>query len=743
MNILMLIDDLEIGGAQTHVVTLARALRARGHSVTVWTQGGALEGELIADGCRIVHSLHPLTGRRFWFEALTHVRNLRQLQKRERFDILHAHTRRSAWLVRLLGRMSVTTHDPLSEGLYRKEAIRRTSRPARIVTCHALFRLRGRALSYWGEKTIAVSEDLREHLKERFGVEPARITVIPNGIDPARFHPSYAPLPSQACHVVFASRLDADCSAAAFSLIDRYPHWQRMAATVGRSLTVTLVGGGDCSAQLQAASARLRATLPDADIRLIGRKESLADLLPTAHVFVGVSRAALEALFCGCEVILAGNEGFGGRLTEENFKSFAAGNFCCRGQGDITSEGMDAAFFACLSRLDAPRPTFDLSRFDAATMAKATETVYRAVLQKARRLHVLLAGYAGCGNLGDDAIVRRLIARYHDAPAPQTVAQIVGAQAVPPPDPETEPPRLLFSVTTGGSLRLDAQSPPVQQFPRLGLFALVRAMRGADAVWLGGGCLLQNCSTHGTRSLLYYLGLLALARLCGCPAYLYANGIGPLQGRAARRVAARVLQGVRGISVRDAPSAALLLQMGLHAPVYSVDDPVSTLTGSYPSRIQANDSNAPPTLAVIPRGAGNTAENRALLHALLHLCADGVRILFFPFDTRQDTALCRWLSGALPVGAASVVPVVDEQEVLSALSGCDAVLSSRLHGLILSRCAAVPAVALPTAPSDPKLSDFARSHGLFFLPHEATAQTIEQAIRSKLLLFRKKILPPP
>lgn len=41
MNILFLIDALEVGGAETHVVTLACALHRMGHAVTV-ISGGVL-----------------------------------------------------------------------------------------------------------------------------------------------------------------------------------------------------------------------------------------------------------------------------------------------------------------------------------------------------------------------------------------------------------------------------------------------------------------------------------------------------------------------------------------------------------------------------------------------------------------------------------------------------------------------------------------------------------------------------
>ena len=43
----MVTDALDIGGAETHVVTLANGLASLGHDVTVVSGGGRLEGSLV------------------------------------------------------------------------------------------------------------------------------------------------------------------------------------------------------------------------------------------------------------------------------------------------------------------------------------------------------------------------------------------------------------------------------------------------------------------------------------------------------------------------------------------------------------------------------------------------------------------------------------------------------------------------------------------------------------------------
>ena len=57
-------------------------------------------------------------------------------------------------------------------------------------------------------------------------------------------------------------------------------------------------------------------------------------------------------------------------------------------------------------------------------------------------------------------------------------------------------------------------------------FKVLRAMWRSDMLILGGGSLLQDVT--GTKSLFFYLSQIILARLCACPVFLYAQGIGPI-----------------------------------------------------------------------------------------------------------------------------------------------------------------------------------------------------------------------
>lgn len=718
MNILLLIDALDVGGAETHVITLAKGLRAAGHRVYVVSSSGRLEGQLTEGGVTAYQFPASIKGAAFGLSLVRLVLFLRRLHRQHGFDILHAHTRRTALMLRayrLCERLfpSCSPLDRQRPLPYRRRATRRLGSPALVVTAHAKFTPRYRRLSFWGDATIAVSEDLKSHAAQAFFVPRERITVIPNGIDERVFYPAPAPDKTRenAVSIVFASRLDGDCSAAAEALIGLAPRLARAASERAKRLILTVLGGGDQYSALKRQAERIGALCGDGLVRMVGATDCPAEHFRRADIFVGVSRAALEAMACGCAVILAGNEGYGGLVTEQNFDALAEQNFCCRDRKKLVGSALAEALYRdIVHAIDTPigqknertqaldeRVRLD---FDAARMCERTLDVYGQTLKKRRRLNALIGGYAGCGNLGDDAILRGLIRRWHHQTAPVSLAAL---------DTKT--------VAVGATLSLTALTGERAQFriscvSRTRWFHVLRAMRRSDAFLLGGGALLQNCSPHGARSLAYYLTLLLAARLCGCPFSLVANGIGPIKGRLSRALTARVLRMASGISVRDEHSRALLIQMGFSPERVDVEpDPVLSVA---PDRDAARwllcAQNVPDHfLCILPRPTSSQT-----LHALTEMARRlwqerGVYPLFFALDSQEDTPICWYMIRNLGVG--TLLPCDREQTVAGVLAQSRGVVSLRLHGLILARAANAPAVCVPYSAEDEKTVNFARSAG--------------------------------
>ncbi|OZB62163.1 MAG: glycosyl transferase [Lysobacterales bacterium 14-68-21] len=172
LTVVQLIPALHSGGAERSALEVARALVAAGHRSVVVSAGGRLVERLQAEGSEHV----TLDIGRKSLGTLARVGALRRVLKSLDADIVHARSRMPAWI----GRLAI-------RGLARK--------PHFITTVHGL-NSPGRysAVLLRGERVIAVSQTVRAYVLGHYRwLEPARVRVIPRGIDPEAFPYGHRP----------------------------------------------------------------------------------------------------------------------------------------------------------------------------------------------------------------------------------------------------------------------------------------------------------------------------------------------------------------------------------------------------------------------------------------------------------------------------------------------------------------------------------------------------------------------
>ena len=167
MKIFMATMGLDIGGAETHIVELSKELKARGHEVVIASNGGVYVPEVTAAGIR--HYSVPMN-RRSVKNMMRSRALLKDILRKEKPDIVHAHARIPAFLC---GTLQGSLRFPF------------------VTSCHGVFEVSGvlKLLSNWGERTLAVSEDIRNYLVREYGVPAEHITLTINGIDTNKFSP--------------------------------------------------------------------------------------------------------------------------------------------------------------------------------------------------------------------------------------------------------------------------------------------------------------------------------------------------------------------------------------------------------------------------------------------------------------------------------------------------------------------------------------------------------------------------
>jgi glycosyltransferase involved in cell wall biosynthesis len=174
MKIVQILPELNAGGVEGHVLELAGFLASQGHESIVISNGGQMAERLEQRGVR--HVTMPV--HRKSLRSLLHVRKVRKFLRDENPDVIHAHSRVPAWIAWLALR-----------------GIPATKRPKFITTVHGFYSVNAySAIMTKGDRVIAVSESVSGYISSNYpSAHPKRIEVIPNGVDPALYHPAFRP----------------------------------------------------------------------------------------------------------------------------------------------------------------------------------------------------------------------------------------------------------------------------------------------------------------------------------------------------------------------------------------------------------------------------------------------------------------------------------------------------------------------------------------------------------------------
>ena len=297
---------------------------------------------------------------------------------------------------------------------------------------------------------------------------------------------------------------------------------------------------------------------------------------------------------------------------------------------------------------------------------------------------ILVSGYYGHGNAGDEAILAALTAGLADHE---------------------------LTVLSGDPAATRAEH-GVEAMPRQSLGAIVRALRSTDLVISGGGSLLQDAT--GPRSVPYYLGVLWLARRLGRPFVVYAQGVGPIRSPWRLRML-RLLNQARAITVRDQASAMLLRGAGVGRPPLEVTADAAL---GLPAPVRDPDRRALARLQLPARSPVFAFSVRRWqgdgFAAAIASAADGLvrryggSVVLVPMQFPGDVATCEAVRARMREPAAVLARRLPTAGMLELFACFDLVVGMRLHALIFGALAGLLPVGLSY---DPKVDAFLQAVG--------------------------------
>ena len=344
--------------------------------------------------------------------------------------------------------------------------------------------------------------------------------------------------------------------------------------------------------------------------------------------------------------------------------------------------------------------------------------------------NLLLAGYIGAGNHGDDAMMYGFL----------TAAENVG-----------------FDCAVLSGFPDDTQRNfNVRSYQRKDNAQIERAIAECDALVFPGGSIFQDVTS--TRSVYYYANLVKRAKSAGKKVLLLGQGVGPLGSFLGKRMSLGAFKMADVVAVRDPASMQTLKNLGYTGKVHLTADSAFLLPKPAKSDEEIGFAvGQMKSVGVAPRPLGKGRDIAALIGDFCRLLyQSGSMPVLIAMDKEEDIPLnleiAKQQGGRIPDLHKSVTPMQIQQRI----ARMDGIVAMRLHAGILATTVGVPPLMISY---DPKVSAFARmldigsalaldgltpqrlmdAHIAFSKDRERNARIVERKREELLKLARKNV----
>lgn len=286
---------------------------------------------------------------------------------------------------------------------------------------------------------------------------------------------------------------------------------------------------------------------------------------------------------------------------------------------------------------------------------------------------IVISGYYGYGNLGDEAILESMLKSF----------------------------KTYFNLKKIIVLSNDVQKTMnygVKSQSSRSIIGNVQALHHADLFISGGGGLTNDLKFF---SFLVYLLRIYVATIICKKSMIYAQGIGPIQRNISRNLCKIVLNRVNMITVRDQESMDLLKNIGITKPILVTADPVFALE---PSENRLNNEtffkyeNKKSVIIILRpflKGKKLFEFEKTIAKFSDFLITKEWNVFFMPFqEVYDDKIILGVLEQTNHKDKIKVMSKFNAQETLNIIRKMDLVIGMRLHSLIMACIVETPMIGL-------------------------------------------------
>ncbi|MEW9121220.1 MAG: polysaccharide pyruvyl transferase CsaB [Thermotaleaceae bacterium] len=236
---------------------------------------------------------------------------------------------------------------------------------------------------------------------------------------------------------------------------------------------------------------------------------------------------------------------------------------------------------------------------------------------------------------------------------------------------------------------------------------IIQEIKGADLVISGGGSLLQDVTS--SRSLIYYLSIIYLAKKMGKKVMFYGNGFGPIVKPWNQYLLQRAIRQVDRITLRDHDSMAAFQTMGVNRNVEVTADATFVLQPEKEGNILKllKEQEIPVDKPLIGISVRPWKRDDSVVKVLSSVCDyimdRNMNVVFLPMQFTKDLPLSEEICKKMKNKGYILKKPVNPKEMIGIIGKMDFLIGMRLHALIFAARMAVPMIGIEY---DPKIKGF-------------------------------------
>ena len=288
MNILMALSQLEVTGAEVYGTVLSDELIRRGNKVYIVSD--TLTKPTNAQYEKIEFNKRKLKDR------VSQVRKLLKIIKEKDIQVVHAHSRASSWSCAIACRIAKI---PLITTIHGRQPVH----------------LSRKLVKAFGDYSLSVCENIRDHIVNDLKVKPENITVLRNMINTKEYQKStFTDIEKNQKVISIIGRLSGPKGDVTYNLLDilhRRKHFK-----------IQVIGGKEVPARFKKFTG---------NVEFLGYVNNVSEKIRESSIVIGAGRVAVEAILCEVPVLAIGEAESVGIVTLDRLNTALKSNF-----GDIS-----------------------------------------------------------------------------------------------------------------------------------------------------------------------------------------------------------------------------------------------------------------------------------------------------------------------------------------------------------------------------------------------------------------------